>query len=92
MPRLATSWPLRYDLGQGVEQNFDDAFQWFCQAAERGHLEAAYQLGQSYSYGIYAAQDYDQAIRWFRQAAEGGHADAQYMLVCPTCTASRSTR
>ncbi len=49
---------------------------WLRRAAERGHLDSAYQLGHIYETGIMIREDHVEAIRWFRFAAERGHVDS----------------
>ena len=69
-----------------------EAFQWYHQAAEQGHAEAQYRLGQIYegedSDVRYFIEDYwdcsevykAEALYWYIEAAEQGHAEAQYKL------------
>ncbi|MBR2620637.1 MAG: sel1 repeat family protein, partial [Firmicutes bacterium] len=48
-------------------------------AAEAGHVNAMYMLGQMYGLGL-SSMDFDQAIYWCQKAAEVGHSDARYMV------------
>lgn len=45
--------------------------------AEQGNIEAQYDLGSSYYFGVRAPLNRKQAVFWFTKAAEKGHADAQ---------------
>lgn len=47
--------------------------------AERGDVQAQYQLGLNYTNGTGVAQDYSKGAQWFLKAALQGKADAQFM-------------
>lgn len=49
-------------------------------AAELGHRDAAFELGESYRRGIGLEQDLFAAARYYGDAAIAGHADGQYRL------------
>ncbi|MFN8923757.1 MAG: tetratricopeptide repeat protein, partial [Sphingobacteriia bacterium] len=49
-------------------------------AAEQGHANAQYNLGQLYEQGEGVEPSYDQAMHWYRLAAEQGHYTAQSRL------------
>lgn len=53
---------------------------WFRQAAQRGHPQAAYNLGAMYYNGTGMARDLPAAALWFARSAERGFADAQFQL------------
>lgn len=69
-----------YLLGKGVEQNTKEAITWWKRGAETfpndrnlmGGAECMYNLGLTYSNGIYVPQDFTQAIHWYRKAANLG--------------------
>ncbi len=76
-----------YANGIGVDQDYDEAINWFSQAVQQGSTTAQNNLCQVYTHRgwIYANgrgvdQDYAQAFNWFSKAAEQGHAEAQYNL------------
>ena len=69
-----------YYLGQGVDEDMVQAFEWFRKAAEQGHAGAQFSLGTCYYSGLGVAEDIVQGIEWYRKAAEQGNADAQYNL------------
>ena len=71
---------LMYDLGQGVEQDYKKAIEWYEKAAEQGYAKAQYNLGIIYHKGQGVEKDYVQAVMWYEKAAEQGDADAQYKL------------
>jgi len=56
------------------------AFEWFRKAAERGHAEAQYIVGQHYENGEGVKKDEKEAFEWFKKAADQGNANAQYKV------------
>ena len=75
---------LRYELGQGVEQNHQRALRLYCVAALQGDAEAAYQLGLLYTHGQAGVNaDPSIATGWFRQAKKYGDARAGQQLKQP---------
>ena len=71
---------VKYYKGNGVEQNFGKAAQFFLKAAEAGHVGAQYNLGIMNYSGQTGGQDFTNAAKWFERAANNGHAQAQYNL------------
>ena len=66
-----------YD-GNGVEQDLQNAIEWYENASDRDSKEAQYALGQ-----IYAQQgEYDRAYEYYLAAAGNRHIAAQYELGC----------
>ncbi|MFN7708906.1 MAG: tetratricopeptide repeat protein [Sphingobacteriia bacterium] len=66
-----------------LAEDFPKAVQWYRLAAEKGHVEAQYILGNIYSASDgdeIVEPDYPQAVNWYLQAAEQGHPDAPYAL------------
>ena len=55
------------------------AFSYLTDAAQKGHKNAQYQLGDYYS-GYVMQSDKVEAFRWYLKAAEQGHLDAQYKV------------
>ena len=70
----------RYDTGNGVSQNYTEAFRWYRLAAEQGHVEAQLNVGLMYNEGQGVTQDPAAGAEWLRRAADAGNADAQYTL------------
>jgi TPR repeat protein len=62
--------------GKGVEQNYDEAIQWFEKAAQVGYSEAQKALGLFY----YTKENYEKSKYWFQTAAQQGDGDAQIYL------------
>jgi len=59
-----------YELGQGVAQNYVQAFDWYLKAAEQGEANAQYNVAVKYKTGQGVAQDDTKAAYWYRKAAE----------------------
>lgn len=70
----------RYDLGNGVPQDYATARQWYEKAAVQGNASAQFNLGMMYDNGEGVPQNYVTARRWYEQAAGQGHAKAQVNL------------
>jgi TPR repeat protein len=71
---------LRYDVGQGVPQDYAEAVKWLRRAADQDFVKAQYNLGCMYDSGQGVSQDHAEAAKWFRKAAEHGYARAQKNL------------
>ena len=70
----------RYDLGDGIRQDYMKARQWYEQAAVQENASAQYRLGLLYANGEGGLQDYGMARQWYEKAAAQGHANAQNNL------------
>lgn len=70
----------KYLRGDGVPENFTEAYRWFSGAADRGNPEAQYYLGQMYARGLGLLRDDVEAVRWYFLSAEQGYPGAQYEL------------
>jgi TPR repeat protein len=73
-------YPYTYRRIQGYKE---EAKEWYHKAAEQGHLQAQYKLGEVYYQEGQIRRSYEifeEAAKWYRKAAERGHADAQYKL------------
>ena len=69
-----------YSKGQGVTQDYKQAFYWYKKAAKQGNAGAQLNLGFMYSKGQGVPQNHKQAFYWFKKAAEQGQAIAQNNL------------
>jgi len=69
---------------RGVDEPVDIALAASCyrKAAERGHSEAQFKLGEMYFLGRGVENDNVQAFRWYREAAKQGSPHAQFNLGC----------
>ncbi len=68
-----------YYWGYGVQQNKQEALQFYNVAAQRGASHSQYMMGMLYGYDL-TPRNYREAAIWFRRAAEQGHSDAQLKL------------
>lgn len=64
---------VRYDIGQGVEEDKSEAFKWFMKAAEQGHMKAQSNVGNCYYYGHGIAANDEKAKEWLRKSADQGY-------------------
>ena len=71
---------VRFEKGDGVPQNYDEAAKWHKKAAEKGHALSQVNLGLYYQVGIGVSQSNQEAAKWYRKAAEQGNAAAQWSL------------
>ena len=56
------------------------AIKYFTKAAERGHVDAQYDLGLMYEKGIGSEIDIEKAIEWYSAAASHDHSGAKEAL------------
>ena len=71
---------LRYENGDGVEQDYAKAASWYLIAAQRGDALAQNNLGVMYETGRGVPKDCNAAYKWYLQAAKNGNLAAQYNL------------
>ena len=78
---------MMYASGRGVDQDYDEAINWFRQASRQGNTTAHNNLclvyihrGVMYANGRDVDQDYAQAFTWFRRAVLQGDAEAQNIV------------
>src|SRR4051794_28101623 len=60
----------RYQNGQGVVKNLNEAAKWYRKAADQSDPRAQFNLGICYYMGEGVPVDAVQAVNWFRKAAE----------------------
>ena len=70
----------RYEEGDWLSKDIDEALKLYLKAAEQGHCGAQLRLGHIYYWGEDVKQDYNESNKWYRQAAEQGDMCAQYCL------------
>ena len=58
-----------YYCGDGVEQDYKTAFEWYLKAAKIGFHYAAIQVGRMYYHGKGVNQNHSEAFKWFSKAA-----------------------
>lgn len=69
-----------YERGEGVEQDYAEAFKWYSLSARQKHKGGQYGLGRLYANGHGVKRDDAEAAKWFKLAAEQGVVYAQYDL------------
>ena len=69
-----------YREGRAVEQDWDEAFQWYSLGASQGDAHAQNNLGTMLLRGAGCLVDEAKAVSWYRRAAEQGHLTAQANL------------
>ncbi|MFN7095950.1 MAG: hypothetical protein ACK4PR_00085, partial [Gammaproteobacteria bacterium] len=67
----------RYQRGDGVPKNLEEAKKWYRNAAEQGYPPAQHKVGNMYSIGKGIPKNPQQAVIWYRKAAEQGYPPAQ---------------
>ncbi|GFO75996.1 uncharacterized protein BPLS_P3534 [Bathymodiolus platifrons methanotrophic gill symbiont] len=63
---------VNYFRGDGVVQDYKEAFRWYRKSAEQGFSMAQYGLGLMYASGKGVVQDYVTAHKYFNIAASSG--------------------
>jgi TPR repeat protein len=71
---------LRYEKGQGCDQNQTKAVEWYEKSANSGYSVAMSNIGLCYEYERGVTKDVNQAREWYTKAAAQGHATAQTKL------------
>ena len=64
-----------YYEGDGVEQSYEKAKEFFERAAQQDHPEAQFNLGIMYEHGEGMPKNKKQAIEWYSKACENGDED-----------------
>ena len=59
---------------------YENAFTYFRNAAEQGHVKSQYKLAQMYQEGIGISESKKHAAKWYTMAAEQGSEEAQYKI------------
>lgn len=65
-----------YEVGIGMEEDFEKAFEKFKQAAKEGSAQAIFRISQYYKYGIVVEQNIDEYFKFLKYASEKGCLDA----------------
>ncbi len=71
---------LRYESGQGVSQDYQEAARWYRMAAMQRSSAAQYKLCTLSDIGRGLPQNYQEALRWCRLAADHGEPQAMFTL------------
>jgi hypothetical protein len=76
----AMAGPLEDGLAAYNRGDYTAALGAWLPLAERGDMDAQFNLGAMYQAGRGVRRDYPEAAKWYRKAAESGHAAAQFRL------------
>ena len=57
-------------FGEGIEQSYEKAVEWFAKAAENGNANGQNNYGVCYQYGHGVEQSYEKAVEWYSKAAQ----------------------
>ena len=68
-----------YYKGEGVPQDYKEAFKWHLKAAEQGYADAQTNLGITYYAGLGVPKNTATAYAWYNVAAENGSEGASGM-------------
>lgn len=68
-----------YYLGNGVDQNKDEAIKWYTLSAKQGDSDAQLQLGLHYIL-LADVKDFKVGFEWLNKAANQNNKDAQYVM------------
>ncbi len=79
-PAEARKLGIRYQFGNGVAKNFDEAAKWYLKAADNGDRMAQGNLAYMYRTGRGVPQKYELAAQWYRKAADQGSRRSQRNL------------
>ncbi|KAG0061993.1 hypothetical protein BGZ89_011004 [Linnemannia elongata] len=66
-----------YKVGQGVQQDYKAAMEWYLRAAKQGGAVGQRKVGVLYDLGHGVTQDYSIALTWYLKSADQGNAQAQ---------------
>jgi TPR repeat protein len=66
-----------YYAGEGVAQDYAEAFKWFRRSADHGYAKGQRNLGNMYHNGHGVARDSAEGFLWFMRAARQGDIQAQ---------------
>ena len=69
-----------YRNGEGVEQDYAKAIEWYTKAADLGDADAMNNLGYMYEHGVGVEQDGAKAVEWYIKAADLGNTTAMNRL------------
>ena len=69
-----------YYFGKGVQQDYNQAVDWYKKAAGQGDATAQNNLGICYANGQGVKQDYKQAVLWYKKDTEQSTDDAQDII------------
>ena len=78
--RQLTEWGRRFEHGEGLPKNLDNAIRLYCKAAKKGDTDAQYYLGWLYANGNGVRRDEELAAAWLHLAAAQDDAQSKRIL------------
>ena len=72
--------PSRYAAHRSTAPHLVRSLHFFRLAADQGHPEAQFEIGQMFAQGLGIGQQFEEAAHWYLLAAKQGHAKAQFHL------------
>lgn len=69
-----------YAFGNGVEQDYQKALEWYMKAADQNDSEAQYNIGVCYFAGNGVEADWYKAVEWYKKSADNGNERAKTQL------------
>lgn len=69
-----------YQYGEGVEQDYTTAIEWYTKAADLGDSDAMLCIAQMYDWGDGMEQDDAKAVEWYTKAADANNSAAMCRL------------
>ena len=69
-----------YRFGKGVEEDYAEALKWYNKAAEQGHNQAQFYLGEMYANGVGVKQNQVKAKELFNKSCKQGYKTACKVL------------
>lgn len=69
-----------YEFGQGVEQDYGKALEWYTKAAEAGDSYAMFHVGYMYDMGYGTETNSEKAFEWYFRSAEAGNPNGMFSV------------
>ena len=69
-----------YEYGMGVTVDYNKAFTYYKEAAEKGDITSEQLLGSLYERGLGTTQNYTKAFEWYTKGAERGDHDCHQII------------
>jgi TPR repeat protein len=66
--------------GEGTDQDYTKAVEWFTKSSEQGNVGAMWSLGTCYENGEGCDQNQTKAVEWFEKSASLGHCAAMFNI------------
>ncbi|KAI9202785.1 uncharacterized protein BJ171DRAFT_461222, partial [Polychytrium aggregatum] len=83
IPRAQVALGRCYEIGEGVEQSYDTAIEWYSKAADQANEDGRLHIlwiGICYSFGGGVSKDHKKAFEWFSRSADQGNSYGQWWV------------